>query len=531
MSMKKVTRAENLDLLQLVDGIENGEVALPNFQRDFDWTVPNIRSLLGTVLRGWPIGSLLLIEGARDREFYDPRPFENAGPLRADLDYIVLDGQQRLTALFYALRDRGPFVYAVRVGKTDPHDSIDDLDRAIVALKRDAWPTQPAAQLQAGLLPVSVLGEASDFYAWRDTAVPREDTHESDRLTRIYRDHLSGLHKYTIPAVLIGSNVGPEAVARIFERVNRTGIRLGTFDLMVAKSFTPTFNLRKRWDEAQDDNDRLVRFLDGDGLPILTSLALRQRSDVRQAAVLAMPGSAIEDGWRDAVHHFEKAIDFLVDQLGILTPDWLPYRAMLPVLAAVNVDLPLEANSELIERWFWATAVGKRYDVGSNTAAIADFKLLKIGRDPIDIPPVIVRELALESTKAAQGSFHRTFMAATARALHKNGQLPAGNSQEVRAISCFDRGDVRIGPPPLHLRTLSFYVNLVHDKSSKLVTPRQQFGDLRGSADLHTALQRRLDLFAEFVSELIGDRVRVVSAEEAATVTDLVSFGNDLEEV
>ena len=55
MSLRE-TRARDLDLEALLDGVDTGEVALPNFQRDFDWTDIEVRALLGTVRFSIPAG-------------------------------------------------------------------------------------------------------------------------------------------------------------------------------------------------------------------------------------------------------------------------------------------------------------------------------------------------------------------------------------------------------------------------------------------------------------------------------------------
>lgn len=522
--MKKPTRAENFDLASLLDGIDSGTVVLPNFQRDFDWTVADIRSLIGTVLRGWPLGSLLLIEGDADRDFYDPRPFADAPSPAATVDLIVLDGQQRLTALYHAMRGRGKFKYAVRIDQ--PLTSIDDVDKAVVAIKDQAWKASPREQFASGYLPVTALESAEAFYEWRDKAVDLTDQMTTSALTEKYRIFLSGMNQYRVPAVLIGTSVGPEAVARIFERVNRTGMKLGAFDLMVAKSFTPSFNLRSLWDEAQKRNEALKHFLGGDGLPILITLALRLRGDVRQSAVLDLAGTAIQDGWPVALSNLEMAVDFLSKQLGVLDPAWLPYRSMLPVLAAINFDVPLSENRKLIERWYWSTAVGRRYDEGSNTTAVADFKMLRNGIDPISDAPYVVRELALESTRGQQGAFHRTFLNALGRSvLHSAGEEL--QPELVRAASVFERDAHPRLDPPLHLRSLGFYLGQIDSKSVHMLPGETQFGDVSRDDDVQTGLVARLEAFVGAVSQWIGEKIPIVSSTEIQEIE--IFFGGDEE--
>ncbi len=44
----------------LLNEIEQGEVKIPNFQRDFVWDLERSASLLDSMLRGYPIGTFIL---------------------------------------------------------------------------------------------------------------------------------------------------------------------------------------------------------------------------------------------------------------------------------------------------------------------------------------------------------------------------------------------------------------------------------------------------------------------------------------
>ena len=519
MSLRK-TRAQDFDLHALLEGIHSGEVVLPNFQRDFDWTDGDVRSLLGTVLSGWPVGSLLLVDGTHD--FYDPRPIEKAPPVASEIAHVILDGQQRLTALYQALYGRGDLVYALRVAEGLMYDDIDTLDDSIRSIKSDTWSrfySTPAAQWEAELLPISALRTAADFYEWRDAAITVEDHGGRERLTAIYRNFLSGLHQYKVPCVVIDRTIEPAAVARIFERVNRTGTPLGTFDLMVARSFTPDFNLRVLWEESLNQRPLLGRFLEDDGLPVLTVLALRQQKDVRQSAVLRLSGTAIRDGWERAVDNFEVALLFAVRNLGILDSDWVPYRPILTILAAVNYDRPLASISDEVSKWYWATVFGQRYDVGSNTRAVSDFDALISGKDPITRPPVLIEETLLEATRGQQGALHRGFLSAMGYEVVREHGWDLGPEGPIefdfRPVSLYPRGHGSGLEPPIHLRTLSFALSSRSRERSRRdaweVPLLEAFDAERDPLDV---LGERLDRLHQFVSSRTGLHVRLISEEQ-----------------
>src|SRR5262245_5361569 len=85
---------------ELARRIRSGDILLPKFQRDFVWDRSQVRDLLDSIVRKYPIGSVLLWQSRQelrsenriaDLEIQLPKP-----------DYPVnylLDGQQRLSTI------------------------------------------------------------------------------------------------------------------------------------------------------------------------------------------------------------------------------------------------------------------------------------------------------------------------------------------------------------------------------------------------------------------------------------------------
>ena len=118
----------------IIRRIDDGKIALPEFQRDFDWNQERIVSLLTSVARRWPIGTLLIIAGERVADLgWGRRALENA-PRLSTPNMLVLDGQQRLTSLYHAVRDVSDDVYYCRIDRVAERNELDDDD--IVSLKK-----------------------------------------------------------------------------------------------------------------------------------------------------------------------------------------------------------------------------------------------------------------------------------------------------------------------------------------------------------------------------------------------------------
>src|SRR5262245_4028094 len=133
--MLSAPRTEQMAVETLLDGIESGSITLADFQRDFDWSGPAIRSLLATVLMGWPAGSLLAVEA--DHSDLSVRNFEGRPKPRKPVDLIILDGQQRLTALLHAVAGRGPLRFSVPLVALES-GAVDDIEEHIKPLPASA---------------------------------------------------------------------------------------------------------------------------------------------------------------------------------------------------------------------------------------------------------------------------------------------------------------------------------------------------------------------------------------------------------
>ncbi len=91
----------------LLAKIENKEIVLPEFQREFTWKRSQSRDLVDSLLKGYPIGSLLLWKTGDVPALKNMPDFEPDGRVE-----VLLDGQQRLTALYMLTKDAVPPYYS-----------------------------------------------------------------------------------------------------------------------------------------------------------------------------------------------------------------------------------------------------------------------------------------------------------------------------------------------------------------------------------------------------------------------------------
>lgn len=107
-----------MSITEQLGKIESSEIVVPEFQREYVWTKQQAKSLFESLYKKWPTGGFL---------FW--RVKKNEAPALKNVEYsaddtdridLILDGQQRLTALYLLINDKVPPYYSEEDIKYDP---------------------------------------------------------------------------------------------------------------------------------------------------------------------------------------------------------------------------------------------------------------------------------------------------------------------------------------------------------------------------------------------------------------------------
>ncbi|WP_053236883.1 GmrSD restriction endonuclease domain-containing protein [Sandaracinus amylolyticus] len=361
---------------ELLTGVDAGQLALPEFQREFIWSPSNVLELLRSIARRWPTGTFLLLEGHGGQ--FATRPIDGAPPPAKRPRILVLDGQQRITALYHALRPVAEEVYFLDVQKLVGEEP----DEAFRFTKRSSFDAQypnTKALATALILPFSVMYDDDSFYDWlKHVAEPFQS-----QVRRARDRDFAGLrrHVYRMPCIYLSPGIELAALAKIFETLNRTTERLDTFDLMTASVYSEGLNLRKEWSDATDEYPLLDRF-SVDPLEILKLIVLADgllgdgRPGVRQSDVLRLSPKIVRARWSRCVQAYADALRIASQRFGAISAGLLPSRAMVLPLATATISDPLASDSAAIERWWWRSVFRQSYAQGANTQVVVDARAL-----------------------------------------------------------------------------------------------------------------------------------------------------------
>lgn len=115
--MANLQRSKVVEIRKLIRRISDGELQLPQFQRQEAWPGKTIRKFLMAVCKQRPLGVFLLVsyDSAKQNSQLTPRNFSDIETPLDDVKELLLDGQQRLTALWKVFNDGYPEkIYCVR---------------------------------------------------------------------------------------------------------------------------------------------------------------------------------------------------------------------------------------------------------------------------------------------------------------------------------------------------------------------------------------------------------------------------------
>ena len=442
--MKDVQKPNHVSLTNLIGRLRNGRYVIPDFQREFEWKPWDIRELMRSVFLDYYIGCLLLWKGTPEN--FDALACEPIYGFdgEGDASHIVLDGQQRLTAMYYAFASPdvpapgryNRFLYFIRVDKfmEEAYDEAFEYDwtRRGLNLLRDR-----EAQFSSHMFPLAVVGEAGwelpnwvqDYEKyWRTKEVAANESGKDVESTlarqnadnaQAFGEHLKELtEQYHVAYIELEQDLELDKVCDIFTQINSRGIRLDVFDLINALLKPKGLQLKRLWREARKKLDfvetgRMNVYI----LQVMSILRqaycspkylyyllpgqerkMRESDGSLRKEVLVPDVEEFKELWHHAVSALENAISLLrhPQEFGAISSHFLPYVSILPAFAAAQAaarELPssrqLDAQRK-IRHWYWASVFMNRYSGSVESTSARDFLDLKAWfKDDTDEPALI----------------------------------------------------------------------------------------------------------------------------------------------
>ena len=351
----------------ILDHIDIGHIALPEFQRGYVWNRNQVRELFDSLYRRHPVGGLLVwateSSGAEHR---------GEGQLAAGFVKLLLDGQQRITSLYGVTRGRPPAFFDGNAQAFEGlYFHVDEERFSFYQPMRMA-----GDPLWIDVSELMQKGTVRDFIAPL-FAISEDKTKVSDfisRLSRLIEIKEIELHVDEVT----GSDKSLDIVVDIFNRVNSGGTKLSKGDLALAK-------ICADWPEARSQMKAQLEDWQKSGYNFSLDWLLRSVNTVltgeAKFSYLHDKGTEeIRQGLNRAAKAVNAALNLIGGRLGLDHDRVLFGRFAIPVMARY-LD---EQNGPLNERerdkllfWYFQAGMRGRFSGSTETKIDQDLALIE----------------------------------------------------------------------------------------------------------------------------------------------------------
>jgi len=355
-------KPDTIFLEDLLKDIANGEYKIPKFQREFVWKTSQILELFDSILKGYPIGSLLFwkTKGYQTKNEIGPYIIKKEN---SDITRYVLDGFQRISVLFGVLMN--PREYTEISNNNELKNfliyfDVRENNFSYIKNKKDK---------DLFLIPLYKIYDNRElFNILRE--LDKEDITEIKKIEYIEnaRNLHAILHKYKLPYVEIKGGNLKDAV-RIFSRINSTGTEISEDFMLSALSYNETTGFLL--------SESITEFLNGLNiynfenlkrdtiLDCISNANGRIYFDVKMEDLVK--NLDLSSFTNNAYIHIKKSVEFLYREMLVIDIRLLPYPSQLVFISEyfrLNSEPTIEEYKAL-ENWFWFTAYSNYFTLYS----------------------------------------------------------------------------------------------------------------------------------------------------------------------
>ena len=368
----------------LITEIENGGIKIPQFQRDFVWTIEQAASLLDSIFKGYPIGTFIFwgtrekLRCIRNLGKLDIPPTKDGYPTK-----YVLDGQQRLTSLYVSIKGE----------KIEQKGRLIDFGNLFVNLAANESKDEPIIVTDTSNIDPDSVVKFTDLIAEAGGGLYTKYQKYSSIIDR-YRTNFKG---YSFSVINV-ADAPIDVATEIFTRINIGGKPLSVFEIMAAKIYDEkrNFDLAEKCDEICTElSDKHYEI---PPIRILQAVAICMVGDCDKTHILKLDKDKFINIWDNVIDAFKRSVDFFRLVFRIPVSQLLPYDSLLIPFTYFfykHPDRPIGNMQLLLQDFFWRVALTTRYQSSLETKIAQDIKAIdlilkeeKPNYDtPIDITP------------------------------------------------------------------------------------------------------------------------------------------------
>ena len=414
MAINIAPKSLDTELSELMREVSTGKEQLPEFQRGWTWDNDRIRGIIASLSQGYPMGAIMRLEYGNENVRFKYRTIEGVTVTGVTPEFLILDGQQRLTSMYRATCCKEPVETTTEKGKEIKRfyyldikkclDESEDRVDAVIAVPSDRKIktnfdrdvvldlSTRELEFEHEMFPINIIFDSNAREDWADGY---KEYHEYDKaFMEKYKQFrtqvIDTIVGYKLPVITLGKETPREAVCKVFENVNTGGVPLTVFELVTATFATYDFDLRKDWIECRDKirgkgetlNTDVMEGVDETSFLTAITLYTTYLSDkmttCKKKDVLALNFEDYKKNRDFLLEGYKMARKFLFQQYVFRKRD-LPYTTQLIPLSAIcavigTATFNLPSTQKILAKWFWCGIMGEMYGGANETRYVTDIE-------------------------------------------------------------------------------------------------------------------------------------------------------------
>lgn len=348
--MKKISiRPEREYLREIVSKMQDGQYAVPAFQRDLVWSPTQIIDLFDSITKGYPIGSIILWKPRPTDSYPIKTIFDEIETLGKEAQFYILDGRQRLTTFYCCVMDYKD--------KPSKFKLCYNLDKDSFELKSNKEENIKLVLLSDVYDTFSLLGILQKYMDIEDVSVRNDYIVKLKKLNTI-------LQSYEIGEVILDDCSLDEA-STVFSRINSKGTDISKVEMLQALYYNNKGSVLIAEEIKKLINE--MKSYDFVGL---------KTDDVLNCCYRYLGKFNFENKIKELLDHgnleeivdclkidFKRSVEFLRNECGVLSYKHLPYVRQLVAVCAFFAVKKNYTTADLMElkKWFFYTSAQQSF--------------------------------------------------------------------------------------------------------------------------------------------------------------------------
>lgn len=340
----------------ILDEMEGNRMVLPEFQRDYVWKMEDVKKLLVSIIAGRIVGGLLAWETSKQVRWVSMTSENIQNTFNTQFVYL-LDGQQRMTSLYHAIKG----------------DVFKKHDFSKILIDLDAETVEELIVVESKELALDRAIPFCDIFT--DEAMAKHgdvvSINEKISLTLI----ANRVQDFNFSISTLKTDNIEEAIEQ-FNAVNTGGKKMSTHEIILSKIYSSDFKLKEEVKKLRTETEsfKLTEKV------VLETLAFSLLGSQRSSDMILMEFDEVKENWKAFAKALKTTTDYLTN-CGFHHLKELPSKnnfiAVTRLLFEHNITHLTSTQHENVLRYILQTGISRRYTSGTYSAMYQDYQKLK----------------------------------------------------------------------------------------------------------------------------------------------------------